>query len=147
LAGPSSLERLINPRQLPAIICYQLGHKQGKTCPAVHKEDKNFTVITTNFIHIIHVEFCDCVDRVPYHEQLLEIGWWPATPENPSTAVTIEGLKLFQSLNLHGNIPPTDFYRALEAISDPEGLGGVEGGEILVTKFSTTPQSDFDGYH
>jgi hypothetical protein len=111
---------------------YQLGHQSGKACPAVHREEKNFFVITANFIHSVHVKFCDCIDRVPYHEQLLEIGWWPATPENPSTAVTIEALKLFQAMNLHGNLPPSDFYRALEAISDPEGLGTVDGGEIPV---------------
>jgi hypothetical protein len=123
---------------------YQLGYKSGKTYPTVHREDKNLRVVTTNCIHIVHVDFCDCIDRVPYHEQLLEIGWWLATPENPSTAVTIEALKLFQAMNLHGNIPPTDFYCALDAMSDPEGLGGVEGGEIPVGILRIKPQTRFD---
>ena len=75
------------------------------------------------------MDFCSCKEAPPPHEQLLEIGWWPATPDSPATAVTLQALKLFHALSLFGRLPPTDFYRALEARSNPEGLGGIDSEE------------------
>jgi hypothetical protein len=79
-----------------------------------------------DYIHIVHVDFCSCQGHPPHFEQLLEIGWWPATPDNPATAISIRSLKLFHAMNLFGRLPATDFYHAIEGMSNGEGLGGVD---------------------
>jgi hypothetical protein len=88
-----------------------------------------FVVIDRDFIHIVHIDFCTCTGAPPPHEQLLEIGWWPATPDKPATAVTLNCLKLFHILNLFGRVTATDFYRSVEARSNADGLGGIDRAE------------------
>ncbi|KAK7051669.1 hypothetical protein VNI00_004648 [Paramarasmius palmivorus] len=61
-------------------------------------------------------------DSTERHHQLLEIGWWPASYKLPQTAATFEALRNFHILNLQGQLPPTDFYRSLEQITDGSGL-------------------------
>lgn len=53
-----------------------------------------------------------------HREQLLRIGWWPATPLDPQTVATFEVLRQFQIQNLQGNLTAYDFYRALELQTD-----------------------------
>ncbi|EEB97678.1 hypothetical protein MPER_02956, partial [Moniliophthora perniciosa FA553] len=57
----------------------------------------------------------------PY-QQLLELGWWPSSYKEPRSAASFNLLRFFHVNNLQGQIPPTDFYRALEQITDGTGL-------------------------
>ena len=79
-------------------------------------------VIHTNGIHVLSLNFCGCEGSPPRFQQLLEIGWWPATPLESQTAATFQGLEHFQAVNLNGSCLATDYYRALETITDGSGL-------------------------
>ena len=94
---------------------------QGALClnPIVIKD---FIVIAENGIHVLKIQFCGCTEALERYEQLLEIGWWPATPLQPSTAATFGVLRHFQTVNLVAATPATDYYRSLEKITDGSGL-------------------------
>lgn len=109
-------------------IRIQLLHRPGDVCKfrSLHSVE-NFTIIHTNGIHNIPVDFCKCeIGRnVPHHIQLMRWRLWPATCENPQTATTFEALDLFTRLSALGRLNVYDFYRALEAATDGAMLRGV----------------------
>lgn len=99
----------------------QLGHAPGRFCPTALAANKDFHVMHTNGIHNVAINYCRCVD-VPYHIQLLRIGWWPATPKVPKTCGTFTMLQQFHILNLQGKITGFSYYRGLEYLTDNTGL-------------------------
>ena len=101
----------------------QLGHAQGGSCfnPELVKD---FVVIDENGIHVLNIQFCGC-SAIEWYDQLLEVGWWPATTLQPSTAATFKVLGHFQMVNLQAATPATDYYRALEMLTDGTGLGNL----------------------
>ena|SRR5215475_15846431 len=101
---------------------FQLGHAAGQFCPSIERGSSNFVVIARNGIHVINIDFCGCRGRPEHYTQLLEMRWWPSTPLSPHTAVTMEVLRKFHILNLQARIPPTEFYRGLERMTDGQGL-------------------------
>ncbi|VDC03718.1 unnamed protein product [Peniophora sp. CBMAI 1063] len=109
-------------------IRIQLMHRPGEVCNfrSLHSIE-NFTVIHTNGIHKITVDFCQCeLGRdIPYHIQLMRWRLWPATCDNPQTATTYEALDLFTRLSVLGRLNVYDFYRALEAATDAAKLKGI----------------------
>lgn len=76
-------------------------------------------VFHTNGIHCVSLDFCGCSNAAPDCRQILEAGWFPATPLEPQTCATNACLRQFQTLNLQGNISPYDYYTALELMTDP----------------------------
>ena len=88
----------------------------GENCPS--PSPRNITVIHTNGIHEVRVNFCGCRLGFELRTQLLRFGWWPATPLNPRSAATFTVLRQFQYLNLQGNVTAYDFYRGLEFQTD-----------------------------
>lgn len=99
----------------------QLGHAPGRFCPTFKKGNKDFVVIHTNGIHLIHLEFCRCTD-VKWHTQLLRYGWYPATVKTPQTCASMEVLRLFHYMNLQGKLTAFSFYRSLEYMTDSTGI-------------------------
>lgn len=99
----------------------QLGHPPGRFCPTKEPGHKHFTVINSNAIHSIAVDFCRCTP-VPHQIQLLRMGWWPATPLEPQTCATMSVLCHFHLLNLQGKVTGYSFYRTLEYQTDNTGL-------------------------
>ena len=99
----------------------QLGHAPGRYCLTSKEGNKDFVVIHTNGIHTVHLQFCRCTD-VPWHIQLLRIGWYPATPLKPQTCATLDALRQFHFLNLQGKLTGYSYYRSLEYMSDNTGL-------------------------
>lgn len=101
-------------------------HPTGETCSfrAAHQIE-DFTIIHTNGIHRIPVDFCGCEKgvAVPWHIQLMRLRLWPATCVNPQTATTHEALDQFTRLSLLGRLNVYDYYRALESATDGAGLG------------------------
>jgi hypothetical protein len=85
----------------------------------------DFVVVAMNGIHRVSVDFCGCVARSDPYIQLLEMRWWPSTPIAPQTAATMDVLRYFHVLNLQSRVPPTDFYRSLERLTDGQGLGSI----------------------
>jgi hypothetical protein len=100
----------------------QLGHRQGEYCPFRQRGHKDFVVLESNGVHNLAIDFCGCAGAPSHYLQLLEVGWWPATPLDPQTAATMTVLRLFHVTNLQGQVTPTDFYRTLEQMSSGDGL-------------------------
>ncbi|THU95867.1 hypothetical protein K435DRAFT_819601 [Dendrothele bispora CBS 962.96] len=97
-------------------LVLQLGHSTGQQCMLPHRV-QNFTVIHTNGIHNVHVDFCGCNSILEHRTQLLRSQWYPATPFNPQTAVTFACLRQFQHMNCTGKLPAYDYYLALEIMT------------------------------
>jgi hypothetical protein len=92
-------------------------------CPVYRPGPTNFTVIHTNGLHRVRLDFCDCEDEpVSRWRQLFRLRWWPATVLDPHTAVTFDCLRQFEKVNAFGHVNATDYYRALRHMVDPSGL-------------------------
>ncbi|KAJ7813106.1 hypothetical protein B0H14DRAFT_2377193 [Mycena olivaceomarginata] len=73
--------------------------------------------------HCVVVDFCQCrLSSSSYHwEQLLAYGWYPMTPDNPRSTVTIPMLKVFYAVSLQGKTTVYHFFNALAKITDNTG--------------------------
>ncbi|KAJ7071719.1 hypothetical protein B0H15DRAFT_793414 [Mycena belliarum] len=91
---------------------FQLGHAPGEDCD--FRDPRKFVVLDNNTIHEVQVDFCGCLGAPPIRDQLVNIGWFPATVKEPETVATLSLLRRFHTLNLQGRVPAYDFYNALE---------------------------------
>ncbi|KAJ7789965.1 hypothetical protein B0H14DRAFT_3502247 [Mycena olivaceomarginata] len=101
----------------------QLGHPDNHPCPRAHPGHHKFVVIAPNGFHRVAVDFCQCrLSSSSYRwEQLLAYGWYPTTPDNPRSAVTIPALKVFHAVSLQGKTTVYHFFNALAKITDNTG--------------------------
>ncbi|KAJ7868760.1 hypothetical protein B0H14DRAFT_2572191 [Mycena olivaceomarginata] len=101
----------------------QLGHADSRRCPHAQPGRHKFVVIAPNGFHHVSVDFCQCRlgGGQPHWEQLLSYGWFPATPDNPQSAITIAALKLFHAVSLQGKTTVYHFFNALAKITDNTG--------------------------
>ncbi|KAJ6448526.1 hypothetical protein C8R45DRAFT_947906 [Mycena sanguinolenta] len=101
----------------------QLGHSDNKPCPRALQGREKFVVIAVNGFHHVAVDFCQCrcSTSMPRWEQLLVYGWYPSTPDNPKSAITISALKLFHAVSLQGKTTMYHFFHALGRITDNTG--------------------------
>ncbi|KAG1776918.1 hypothetical protein EV702DRAFT_1179602 [Suillus placidus] len=91
----------------------QLGHPIGEECLLPRESfNDDFTVIHTNGIHEITLDYCSCHSAQTHATQLLRAAYFPATTSEPRTAAT------FKSLNTSGY----EFYRAIARLTDNTGL-------------------------
>lgn len=97
-----------------------LGHAPGRFCE-MRRDAKTVTVVHSNGVHEVDVHFCQC-DEIPEYRQLLQIGWYPATPLQPQSCATLEALRHFHLLNLQGKLPAYSYYKATEYETDTTGL-------------------------
>jgi len=110
----------ISLRDLGLII--HLGH-QGKPCSFLGQVQDNFTVVHTNGIHIVKVQFCGCYGECSQPKfQLLWGSWLPASTEDPHTAFTFEVLNAYHLLSLQGKISHEDYYLSVSRHTDNTGL-------------------------
>ncbi|KAJ7507619.1 hypothetical protein B0H11DRAFT_1902704 [Mycena galericulata] len=100
----------------------QLGHPPGQGCAFRWGAHDDFTVIHTNGIHNVKLDYCGCGKALEERDQLLDACWWPATPKEPGTCCTFMALRQFQTLNTTGKVSGYDYYRTLEALTDNTGL-------------------------
>lgn len=56
------------------------------------------------------------------YEQILDAGWWPASPLEPQTAATLDTMRQFHVMNLQGKLPPTEYMRALQQLTHGHGI-------------------------
>ncbi|KAJ7874256.1 hypothetical protein B0H13DRAFT_2348668 [Mycena leptocephala] len=105
-------------------LCYQIGHPPGELCSTVHLTPpvKDFVVLHDNGIHIIDIEFCNCEGSPSQVDQLINIGWFPATSLSPGTAASLSLLRRFHALNLQARVPAYDFYNALVLLRHGSGV-------------------------
>ncbi|KAJ7708555.1 hypothetical protein B0H14DRAFT_3525416 [Mycena olivaceomarginata] len=101
----------------------QLGHPDNTPCPRAHPGRAKFVVIASNGFHHVSVDFCECrrSGSQLHWEQLLSYGWYPATPDNPQSPVTIAALKLFYSISLQGKTTVYHYFNALAKITNNTG--------------------------
>ncbi|KAJ7790897.1 hypothetical protein B0H14DRAFT_2625555 [Mycena olivaceomarginata] len=101
----------------------QLGHSDNRVCPHAHPGREKFIVIAPNGFHSVAVDFCQCrrSGSQSHWEQLLSYGWYPVTPDNPQSAITIAALKLFHAVSLQGKTTAYHFFNALAKITDNTG--------------------------
>ncbi|TDL13861.1 hypothetical protein BD410DRAFT_734767, partial [Rickenella mellea] len=103
----------------------QLGHSGLSPCLSARAAPKDFTVIHTNGIHNVAVNFCGCSRSATSagnaYQQLLRRRWFPATHLQPQTCCTLECLHLFHLLTLQSKISGYDFYQSLASLTDNVG--------------------------
>ncbi|KAF8139162.1 hypothetical protein K438DRAFT_1996294 [Mycena galopus ATCC 62051] len=101
----------------------QLGHPDNQPCPRAHRGRDKFVVIAPNGFHHVAVDFCQCRRHgsQQHWEQLLMYGWFPSTPDNPQSTITISTLKIFHAVSLQGKTTVYHFFTALARITDNTG--------------------------
>ncbi|KZT50017.1 hypothetical protein CALCODRAFT_420375, partial [Calocera cornea HHB12733] len=78
-------------QQLGLII--YLGHN-GNPCPSAPTDDNiAFTVLHSNGVHEVTLSFCRCASARERYLQLIDAKLFPATFENPKTAITFTMLE------------------------------------------------------
>ena len=102
----------------------QLGHS-GARCPNPSPTPTEFIVVDLNGIHYVYVRFCDCgffSDSNPRRTQLLRVGWYPATPEKPASAITFDALRFFHVHTWQAKTSFYDFFQTLARRIDNSGV-------------------------
>ncbi|KAJ7590359.1 hypothetical protein C8J56DRAFT_783650, partial [Mycena floridula] len=102
----------------------QLGHAGNSPCPSHKEKPVKFTVIHTNRIHSLSVDYCGCHsgDTAGLRfKELLRNEWFPATHLEPATAATFRCLEQFHMLTLTGKVTPFDYYTALQRLTNNTG--------------------------
>ncbi|KAK0493247.1 hypothetical protein EDD18DRAFT_1356665 [Armillaria luteobubalina] len=98
---------------------YQVGHLIGEACPHPHPTFGNhFTIIDTNGIHDVALNFCSCMRECPLAAQLQCAWLFPATGIEPRTAVTMVVLEQIQMLTFMGKISAYEYYYSLAWLTD-----------------------------
>ncbi|KAJ6458766.1 hypothetical protein C8R45DRAFT_796230, partial [Mycena sanguinolenta] len=77
----------------------QLGHRPRERCLQPVELHTQFVVLHTNGIQEVTVDSCDCGENHLHagspEEQLLRMGWFPATEDRPRTCTTLAVLDAF----------------------------------------------------
>ena len=98
-------------------------------------------MVHMNGIHTVRVIWCGCdrfYDSNPHCLQMFRMGWYPATPDRPSTAITSDALCFFQILTLLSKISFYDFFETLSGLIDNSGIH-----TYIVSFFYTSTSLDF----
>ena len=109
----------------------QLGHSPESQCFNPRPAIWNFTVIHTNGLHHVTLDFCECdhsTEARTQVEQLLWAQWYPTTHLSPGTCATFTVLEMFSIMNLQGKLSGFDFYGALDKLTNNTGLGMIKVG-------------------
>lgn len=101
----------------------QLGHPAGKYCLLPQKAvNDDFTLIDSNGIHEIGLDFCGCKTAKRHTKQLLHTMWFPATSTNPRTTATFRILEQYHLLSFESKVSGYEFYHSLVRMTDNTGL-------------------------
>ncbi|KAK7687212.1 hypothetical protein QCA50_009717 [Cerrena zonata] len=119
-------------------LTVQLGHG---TDPCLNPGRRNSKLVVgdVNGFHEVHIQFCDCPledGSVSYNwQQLLQIGWFPATQDRPTTAFTFDLLNFLHQLNLQAKTSLHDFHKALWRMTDSSVNSSLSRYDQLSTVF------------
>ncbi|KAF8989938.1 hypothetical protein BDZ89DRAFT_974558, partial [Hymenopellis radicata] len=100
----------------------QLGHRGFQRCHNPVAGHPDFTVLHTNAIHKVAVDFCGCGGRAPHRTQMLRSELYPATTRKPKTGVTFRLLEEHDMLSSSGKLSVYEHYQALEKMTDNLGI-------------------------
>ena len=81
-----------------------------------------FSILHTNGIHDVAIDYCGCERALPKHIQLLRRGFYPASQCLPKTCATFRLLAHFHLLALTSKCSTHDFYRTLEKSMNNAGV-------------------------
>ena len=96
----------------------QVGHPNS-TCVSPQPGHKDFTILHTNGLHHVAVDFCGCdQQKISNRQQLIRSEWFPATVHHPQTCATFRLLELFHVVTLTGKLSAHEFYKSLEYLTD-----------------------------
>ena len=101
----------------------QLGHF-GDSCPStnVQYDTVHLAVLDCNGVHDVAVMFCACGEvsgmEATEVNQLLNVGWYPATKESPRTVATFSVLDKYEAIAFEGKLSGYHFYNSLVRLSD-----------------------------
>ncbi|PPQ82081.1 hypothetical protein CVT26_003681 [Gymnopilus dilepis] len=98
----------------------QLNHQSMK-CPRPEACHANLTILHTNGLHEVAVDFCGC-QPVSKIRQLLRRGLYPSSQDNPRTCATFELLRHLHMLSLTSKCSTYDYYRALTRLTNNTGV-------------------------
>ena len=90
----------------------------GDRCPDAPSEPRDFVVVHDHGVSRLPIVYCSCKDAPPATTQLMRAGLWPATWEKPRSVITLQALKIFDSLSVNAHTTAHDFIRHLERLSD-----------------------------
>ena len=113
-------------------VRYQLGHPPNSTCKLARPAHQNFVVIHNNGFHHVLVNFCGCQPGYDHYQQLLDHGWFPATPKEPQTCATFTVMRLFHNLNLQAKMTAYDFNKVLRLLTDVTGLSEMPASLLIL---------------
>ncbi|KAK0436511.1 hypothetical protein EV421DRAFT_1892352 [Armillaria borealis] len=102
-------------------LTFELGHKHGASClfPAIIPD---FVVVNIDGIHTVNMAFCNCIQGILQHIQLLRRQLFPATTIYPHTAFTFRVLHFFQLLSFMSKVSAYEFYHTLVRLTDNSGM-------------------------
>jgi hypothetical protein len=101
----------------------QLGHPAGECCLLPERVfNDDFTLIDTNGVHEIGLDFCGCETTQTHTRQLLCTTWFPSTTANSRTATTFRILEQYHLLLFESKSSGYEFYHTIVHLSDNTGL-------------------------
>lgn len=116
----------------------QLGHPPGSRCinPKKPNENDDFTVIHTNGIHAVAVDFCGCEGkgRKSRPIQLMRARWYLATGHKPKTAMTFHCLDMFHLLSFESKCSAYEYYKSLARATDNTGMKKIKVRQLIVVR-------------
>ncbi|EIN09881.1 hypothetical protein PUNSTDRAFT_36825, partial [Punctularia strigosozonata HHB-11173 SS5] len=98
-----------------------LGHSFGEACGGTHPAHKSFLVFDINGYHSVDIRFCVC-SYIPPWKQLFDVGWYPASSQQPRTAFTFSFLDTYHRITLQGKISLYDYYLSVVHKTDNAGI-------------------------
>lgn len=100
----------------------QLGHDSGQSCPnPLVSFNDDFTIIDSDGIHKVGIDYCGCSQSLPKTVQLLRSRLFPSTVVDPKTAATFRVLETFQMLSFTSKVSAYEYYRSLIRRTDNTG--------------------------
>ena len=98
----------------------QLNHL-GNACSNPVPAHASFSVIHTNGIHEVALDYCGC-RPVTKLRQLLRRSLYPSSQDNPRTCATFTLLRQMHLLSLTSKCSTYDYYRAIEKLTNNTGI-------------------------
>jgi len=81
----------------------------------------DFTVIDSDGIHQVSLDYCGCQQASARRIQLLRARLFPSTVIDPKTAATFRVLETFQMLSFTSKVSAYEYYRSLARRTDNTG--------------------------
>jgi CxC2 like cysteine cluster associated with KDZ transposases len=99
-----------------------LGHTDGLSCLLPCQAFNNdFTIIDSDGIHEVALDYCGCHLALPKTIQLLRARLFPSTTIDPKTAATFRVLETFQMLSFTSKVSGYEYYSSLARRTDNTG--------------------------